>query len=480
MIKYNLKTYRITERNLILFLIFFVLSYDTSYSKNNNVCYVSSSEGNDYNDGSVLYPFRTFSRAVASGADTVFIKSGDIFYENIEIDGQVVNKYGDGPKPLLYGIKIPQKGRWENGIIVNGKWIKKKSNIWRIDLSADDRYFKGFKTGGASFLNNIGAIINIATDDLNNCRKVPEYKDLSDNYDFWQPCPVKNTGNATIHDFDFLYLFLNENPNEFDFGLSVATYAVSIKNGEVSNLNLKYWEFGIIVKDNVKISNCDIDGIGGNIQRGVKSWVLFGNGIELWVTPPKRYNCIIENCNISRTFDCGATIQGRHYKKKLRAEDIIFRNNTFRNCCQSFEEFLRGPTEDDLYYNCFFENNLSIDAGINTGFRYFDNRYKRCHFLSNSNLRNTHMIIRNNIAINGNYLCAGPYDNLYRQAIWQCNTCHIKRGQDLLGNYVGTKDVIKVPTEKGRFNSIEEATDSAISNYRYLTGDTTTHFIIIE
>lgn len=90
------------------------------------------------------------------------------------------------------------------------------------------------------------------------------------------------------------------------------------------------------------------------------------------------------------------------------------------------------------------------------------------------------MIIRNNIAINGNYYCAGAFDKLYRQAKWQDNTCLIKRGQDLLGNYGGTKDVVKVPVAKGEYGSLEEATDSAISRYRYLTGDQTTKFIIIE
>lgn len=443
-------------------------------------CYVSSSEGSDYNDGSLEKPLKSFRKAVSSGADTILIKAGDIFYENIEINGQVVDKYGDGSNPFLCGVKIPEKGSWENGIIKDNKWIAKKSNIWRICLAKDDSYYKGIRTGGSSFLNNAGAVVNLSTDDMNDCRKVPKYSDLLTDFDFWQPCPIENTKDAIPEDFDYLYLYLDKNPNDFNFGISMGTHAVSIKNGEVNNLNIKYWGFGILFQDNVRISNCNIDGIGGFIQRGTQPWVLLGNGIESWITSPGRFNCVVENCIISRTFDCGATIQGGNKKKNLRAENIIFRNNTFKNCCQSFEEFLRGPGEEDLYYNCVFENNISIDAGINTGFRYYDNRYKKCHFLSNSNLRNTNMLIRNNIAYNGNYYCAGACDNQYKQAQWEGNVCFIKRGQDLLGSYQGKRDVIKIPMSNGEYNTLLEATDSAISKYRYLTGDQTTKFIILE
>lgn len=461
----------------------FCLLFFTSvlgYSKTGNTCYVSSSVGSDTNEGSIDSPFRTLLKAIESGVDTILLKSGDIFYERMDLDGYVVDKYGTGQKPMLCGVKIPQKGAWENGRIEDGKWIKSVGNIWRVDLSLEDDRYSGFKTSGSSLLNNAGAVVNIATDDMNNCRKVPEYGDLTENFDFWQDCPVDDTGSATPKDFDFLYLYFEGNPNEYDFGITMGIPAIKIKNGELRNIKIKYWGYGIDFYDNVRISDCDVDGMGGYIMLGYDKWALLGNGIGSWISAPKRHNCIIENCNVSRTFDCGATIQGHHDKKSIRAEDIVFRNNTFRNCCQTFEEFLRGPEEDNMYVNCIFENNVSIDAGINTGFRYYDDRYKRCHFLSNNKLRNTNMIIRNNIAVNGNYYCAGPYDGLYRQTRWQDNTCKIRRGQDLLGNYRGTEDVITVPIDKGNYNSLEEATDSAISRYRYLTGDQTTKFIIIE
>ena len=88
------------------------------------------------------------------------------------------------------------------------------------------------------------------------------------------------------------------------------------------------------------------------------------------------------------------------------------------------------------------------------------------------------MIIRNNTFVGGNYYCSGAYNGKYKSNVWQGNTCVIKRGDFLLGNYMGTKDVIRVPVEKGEFPTLKAATDNAIVRYRKLTGDMTTKFII--
>lgn len=61
---------------------------------------------------------------------------------------------------------------------------------------------------------------------------------------------------------------------------------------------------------------------------------------------------------------------------------------------------------------------------------------------------------------------------------WYDNVCYIKRGDYILSNYTGSKDVIRIPTDKGTSKSLNEATSAAIAEYRALTGDTTTKFII--
>ena len=47
-----------------------------------------------------------------------------------------------------------------------------------------------------------------------------------------------------------------------------------------------------------------------------------------------------------------------------------------------------------------------------------------------------------------------------------------------MSNYQGTKDVIRIPVDKGGFKTLKAATNDAIIRYRKLTGDSTTTFKI--
>ena len=88
------------------------------------------------------------------------------------------------------------------------------------------------------------------------------------------------------------------------------------------------------------------------------------------------------------------------------------------------------------------------------------------------------MVIRNNTFIGGNWHCGNPYKGKYKSNVWEGNTCVIKRGDYLLGDYFGTSDVIRIPVEKGKFRSLKVATEDAIRRYRGMTGDSTTVFYI--
>lgn len=131
-----------------------------------------------------------------------------------------------------------------------------------------------------------------------------------------------------------------------------------------------------------------------------------------------------------------------------------------------------------VYNNCLFEDNIVVNSGKTTGFNYPNTRFKYCHILGNNYKGDKGMIFRNNTFVGGNYYCSGAYNGKYKSNKWQGNNCVIKRGDFLLGNYTGTKDVIRVPMEKGEFPTLKDATEDAISRYRELTGDMTTKFII--
>lgn len=122
---------------------------------------------------------------------------------------------------------------------------------------------------------------------------------------------------------------------------------------------------GISKAWNCQFRNLDIDLIGGSILRSYKTWVRFGNGIEFWMSEGDPCNNnLVENCTISRTFDCGATIQG-HLGKKSRPQNIVFRKNRFLRCRQAFEHWTATVHEKSVYENCEFSDNIAFDSGFN-------------------------------------------------------------------------------------------------------------------
>lgn len=187
-------------------------------------------------------------------------------------------------------------------------------------------------------------------------------------------------------------------------------------------------------------------------------------------------NCVVENCTISRCYDAGITIQSKNHGKSTPQNNSI-RNNVIIDCCQGWEDFLRNDS-NVVYENCVFENNIVVNSGNTSGFGYPESRFKFCHVLGNNFKGDKGMIIRNNTFVGGNYYCSGAYKEKYKSNVWEGNTCVIKRGDFILSNYCGTKDVIRVPVEKEDFPTLKAATDNAIARYRELTGDMTTKFII--
>lgn len=90
------------------------------------------------------------------------------------------------------------------------------------------------------------------------------------------------------------------------------------------------------------------------------------------------------------------------------------------------------------------------------------------------------MIIKNNVFIGGNYYCSGACSGAYNSNIWDGNVCYIKRGDYLLSDYLGWKDVLRVPTGNFEESFLADTTTLMIKKYRELTGDMSTRFIIIE
>lgn len=129
-------------------ILFFVLTFFVSFpgiaqvkeSKIKQIYYISSSFGNDANDGlSEATPKQHISSIVEKRYVCFRLKSGDIFYENF--DGYkycIVESYSSGQKPVLCGFKVLRN---------SDAWIYDKMlNCWIIDLTKDEDFFGYMKS----------------------------------------------------------------------------------------------------------------------------------------------------------------------------------------------------------------------------------------------------------------------------------------------------------------------------------------------
>lgn len=440
--------------NVILFLILAACQISQA-----SVVYISSSEGSDSNDGLTKeQPLRTIQYAL-SKADTIYLKSGDYFYENITVSRGMISKYGEKQLPVLCGFKR----------IVEPKWQRVAENIWCISLS-DDNY-TGFDTKGTSQLNNIGCVYEWDKKLLHG-RKYQYKSQLKEDWDIWQTEHFKKE-EVSDHDFDSLYLYLHDNPNNLKLAFSVGAIAIRISNSTLDHIRIEGFGFGISAGSNTTIRYCEVDAIGGMISIPSKYYVCYGNGIEFW-TSREISNCLVENSVVSRCYDSGCTIQGHD----AGAKNIRFRNNIIIDCCQGWEDYLRNEDPKIAYTNCFFENNFVVNSGSTSGFGYPKDRKQYCHVLGYNSMGEKGMIIRNNTFVGGNFYCASEFHNRYCSNHWVGNKCYINRGDWLLRCIENGTTFIAIPEEKGVFSSLKKATENTISQYRELTGDNTTKFII--
>lgn len=429
-----------------------------------NRVYVSSSYGNDDNDGRTEQtPVKTIRNALMK-SDTLLLRCGDVFFENVEIKKGKIMSYGEGPLPILCGYKR----------ITEAKWVEVGQNVWKICLS--DIGYSGYNVKGSSMLNNIGCFHEYDNNQIHG-RRVQYLNELNEEWDYWQT-EHHTKKDVKASDFDTLYLYINKDPNELKLEFSTGATAAIIANTVLDGIKFEGFGFGISASSNSIIINCEIDAIGGRMGITNSEFVSYGNGIEFYVSGTKDVkDCLVEKCKVSRCYDCGITIQGKG-GTTATPRNIIIRNNFIEDCCQGWEDFLRN-NKDVVYNNCVFEFNTVVNSGNNTGFGYPKTRAKFCHVLGNNKEGNKGMIIRNNTFVGGNYYCSGSYKGEYKSNIWENNICVIERGDFILSNYSGTKDVIRIPTHKGEFRTIKAATDDAIQRYRQLTGDETTKFVIV-
>lgn len=413
--------------------------------------YVSSSSGNDANNGSQNSPLKTIAAAPRQNIK-LLLKRGDTFFEELRnFSNCEIDAYGEGAKPLICGLKIVKNP---------DAWLRMPSDIWEIDLRKDEN-FEGMLTNSHPDKFNIGAVYNIANDKVYG-HLVKQVTDLQDYGDFFaakdSSCNADHT-RLRGHNFAKLYFKSKGNPsaNGAKIAFSTACHGVSLlKDCKISNIAIKgFGKHGICTTHNCEIQNIDIDLIGGSIQCGYKSkWVRFGNGIEFWITSENPCNNnIVKGCKVSRTYDCGSTIQGIA-KQSSKAIGNKFIGNTFINCRQAFEHFLRSKNGTAVYEDCEFSGNKCYNIGDN---QFNTPELRDANLLSYDSTPNTlvGLKIDGNTFFGGNVYCA----NKFPVAITN-NTFYVLKGQYLYYGKGDPKSVIWADSDAD-INSFSDAISSS-------------------
>lgn len=388
--------------------------------------YVSSSQGNDGNDGlTEKTPLRTIKKALRLRNDNLYLllKCEDVFFESISgISDCIVESYGQGEKPVLCGFRILKNVMaWENDTL---------PGVWRLDMTREEN-FAGFSMEDASdkaCFNNIGCLYDNENDRLYG-RLVKSKKSMSKEGDFYTSSAY--TRNKVS--FRYLYFKFDKNP-ECLGNLCFSTYnhgIYNIKRCIIRNIAIVgFARHGIRSIDHSEIRNCHIDIIGGSILVGYKYWVRYGNGIECWITnAPVGYNTITD-CTISRTYDCGSTIQGKGSNMSNPVK-IRFINNKFIFCRQAFEHWLSPADGRALNYtDCEFSHNICFMMGDNQ----FDTPLPQDANLLSYDKENRGLSICGNLFYGASYYCGCAF-----ATNMSGNKAYVYRGK-YLNHYHGVKN----------------------------------------
>lgn len=439
----------------------FAQEYGADESQISTVVYVSSSAGDDSNDGSMKSPLKTFAKIPKENA-RILLKKGDVFYEPLSgLSNCVVDSYGKGSKyPVICGLKLLKNpDAWED--MGNG--------VWRLDMNKTENFYgRNLEiTKGNYQLNNLGALYDAASDTVYG-HKVKKLEMLEKDWDITTG-EIYKPKDIDAESYRWLYVKLGKNPSSDGAKLGILTYGNGVsglKNCTVRNIAIKgFGRHGLTGSFGGKVENVKIDLIGGSTQVGYRTWVRLGNGIEFWISgsPSSNNRNHVSGCTISRTYDCGSTIQGIVEKGEIVASDITFTGNKFYRCRQAFEHFLSNRSNGrSEYINCHFEGNFAWEMGEN---EFSTPEPRDNNFLTYDNKRKG-MIIKNNVCY-GSGIYAGTRG--WAEHFGE-NTFYVEQGKhNLLFVYPWNKQGIEIPSNS----------EADIQKYRETLGDTTSKIILV-
>ena len=311
--------------------------------------YVSSSDGDDNNDGlSPEKPWKTLQKVTRSenilkAGDAVLFKRGDLWRERVTFCGGVTySAYGEGEKPRFYG--SPENGadpkKWTLVEGTDSIWVYETplTDVGLVVLNADmegtkwtDKEVPDLRDGEFFCRGS-------------NYTKVFDFKtELDKNGDFFSDIRTSNNRVQTGK----LYLRCEEgNPGKvyksIEFNTANNIITVSGDNVVIDNICVKYGGchgIGSGSRKYLTVQNCEIGWIGGGIQYygGQNGVVLFGNGVEIYGSAE---NYTVDNCYVYQCYDAGVTHQIDGGTGSYVMNDIRYSNNVIEDCIYNIEHFI--------------------------------------------------------------------------------------------------------------------------------------------
>ena len=289
-------------------------------SSKRTIIYVSSSEGNDLNDGRTPQTAKkTFEKMSQSAGIAVLLKCGDTFDMSDMFyvgDNTVFCSYGEGPRPVLdFSQKIE-----ESFFAVRGY-----ENLWAVDLSRTE--FNN-KESSSNLSYNFGQLyidgecnwnrITIPVEEMAESNFAQIVGDRKDN------CWVVDWMHGV------LYLYSESDPNEHEIRVSIGRHGLNfreVRNVIVSDLEIRNVGVSgatIFNCDDVSVSNCLFRNIGGAVTA---EGIRYGNGVQISGVAKNIsiLNNVFDGVYSSGYSDVGITVTDRQ-------ENVTINNNIFSHC----------------------------------------------------------------------------------------------------------------------------------------------------
>lgn len=331
------------------------------------VYYVSSSLGDDTNDGSspdkAICSLSKVNGLDLKNGDAVLFNRGDIFRGHVRTRaGVTYAAYGDGDKPRLFGspFNAAQQGKWT---------LTEKNDVW---VYSEPLY----NDVGTLVLDDLQAafkVMLVKMDDgsathIETGAPFSGYMDLERDLDFYHD--YRNTG--------LIYLCSQVNPAT-RFGsielLEKGHVFTAVNDVRIDNLAIMYCGshgIGSGTTSSLEVTNCILGWIGGSIQGealfGRRHPTRYGNAIEIYG------GCghyLVDHCWIYQAYDAGITHQfSSGGTEEIIQTDITYRDNLVEDCVYAIEYFLGKAESDSVnrYMNgILIENNILRRAGYGWG-----------------------------------------------------------------------------------------------------------------